>query len=79
MAPKKKKRGGDGLSQEERLQVLHAATGRMLDLLTEDAGVRRVSKEHPDEVVRAFLAGCQAGADAALRVLGVIVREETES
>ena len=79
MAPKKKQQpqpdDGGGLSAREKMEAVHAATSRMIDLLADDQPVQRLATKHPDEIVRVFMAGCQAGADAALRVLDVKLEE----
>lgn len=59
----------DGLSEYERLQVKHATVARMLQLLAEDERVSALATLHPDEIVTVYMAGCQAGSDAALRIL----------
>jgi hypothetical protein len=62
-----------GLSEEERTQVMHAATSALIDLLLEDPVLAR--EVGGDYLTKVFLAGVVAGVDAFDRVLTIGIRD----
>ncbi len=63
---------GSGLSEEQRTQVLHAATSGLLDLIIQRPDLTQFGA---DDLTLVFLAGVNAGVDAFDRVLTVGLRE----
>jgi hypothetical protein len=58
-----------GLTDEEKMQVLHACTSKLVDIMAEDVSVRKMVMLFPDEASKLFLSGCHAGTDALDRIL----------
>lgn len=62
----------EGLTAEQKQQVLHAATSGLLDLLEEHPELAAIGG---DDLTRVFLAGVNAGVDAFDRVLKIGLRD----
>jgi len=61
------------LSAEQKAQALHAARSGIIDLISQDPALGvRIGAE---DLTRVYLAGVQAGVDAAARVFELVARE----
>lgn len=64
------------LTEEETNQVLHAARGGILDLISENPALAiRFGEE---DLVKVYLAGVVAGVDATVRVFKLVGRYHEE-
>lgn len=65
----------DGLTDEQKEHVLHAARGGIVDLLAKYPEL--AFHFGADDLTRVFTAGILAGVDATVRVFELLAKEES--
>jgi hypothetical protein len=66
----------EGLTDEQREHVLHAARGGIIDLLGQNPAL--AVRFGADDLTQVFLAGVVAGVDATVRVFELVARDGEE-